>query len=463
LLVASALAIACSDRAILDSSEPTDGGFDADVEPPRDATRDRGSSDVAKADDPRIDRAAGEDGVSGNDERESSSDGTDSSADGGDTSADGVDASSDGAIDATTVGSNDADAANETGSSDDALDPSDADAAEAVAIDSGSDGDGGSDPGDAASSGNDADAPGEPRFDNPSCVGLAAACGPSQSQDCCHRATISGGAFLRSYDGVGFTDPSYPATIGTFQLDTFEVTVGRFRAFVDAGFGTQTNSPASGSGALPTVSTSGWNAGDNVNLEADTTALRAALKCSAPYDTWTDTPSSNETRPINCVTWYEAFAFCIWDGARLPSEAEWNYAAAGGNEQRVYPWSVPPTAASVSETYASYWLDSTRQCFGDGMDGCALSDLITVGSKPSGRGRWGQADLGGNVWEWTRDTFSNPYAIDSCSNCADLSRGAMKSIRGGSFFGTSSTLLASGRAQGVAATRYYTVGIRCAR
>jgi formylglycine-generating enzyme required for sulfatase activity len=187
------------------------------------------------------------------------------------------------------------------------------------------------------------------------------------------------------------------------------------------------------------------------------------IKCSDEYQTWTDTPSSNDNRPINCVTWYEAFAFCVWDGGRLPTEAEWNYAAAGGSEQRVYPWSVPAISTTISDTNASYWVDPTKQCYGDGISGCAAADLIAVGTKPAGRGRWGHADLGGNVWEWARDTFSNPYDSASCSNCVDLSKGTMKVLRGGSFYGTSSTLLASGRSQGVATTRYYTVGIRCAR
>ncbi len=47
---------------------------------------------------------------------------------------------------------------------------------------------------------------------------------------------------------------------------------------------------------------------------------------------------SNENQPINCVTWYEAFAFCISDGGYLPTAAEWNYAAAGGSDQRAYPF-----------------------------------------------------------------------------------------------------------------------------
>ena len=127
------------------------------------------------------------------------------------------------------------------------------------------------------------------------------------------------------------------------------MTVGRFRAFVNAGKGTQANPPSPGDGAHPLLGQSGWSSSFNGSLPTDTTALRAALKCSGSYDTWTDTPGGNETLAMNCLTWFDAFAFCAWDGGRLPTEAEWNYAAAGGSEQRVYPW-----GATIDSTKARY-------------------------------------------------------------------------------------------------------------
>jgi formylglycine-generating enzyme required for sulfatase activity len=54
----------------------------------------------------------------------------------------------------------------------------------------------------------------------------------------------------------------------------------------------------------------------------------AALKCQM-VPSWTDTAGANEALPMNCLTWYAAFAFCVWDGGFLPTEAEWNYAATG--------------------------------------------------------------------------------------------------------------------------------------
>ena len=59
------------------------------------------------------------------------------------------------------------------------------------------------------------------------------------------------------------------------------------------------------------------------------------------------------------MNWFESYAFCIWDGGFLASEAEWNYAAAGGSEQRYYPWSSPATSTTIDGTYAVFFTSST--------------------------------------------------------------------------------------------------------
>src|SRR5262249_1934838 len=162
-------------------------------------------------------------------------------------------------------------------------------------------------------------------------------------------------------------------------------------------------------------------------LPVDTIALMASLKCSAGvnggtttmFDTWTDSVGQNETRPINCVTWYEAMAFCAWDGGYLPTEAEWNYAATGGRDQPADVWSTPPSSVSVDPTRGSYYSDnSPTGCIGDGNAACTLADLLPVGSKPAGDGKWGQSDLFGNVEEWGLD-WKDTYQT-SCVDCADL-------------------------------------------
>jgi sulfatase modifying factor 1 len=281
-----------------------------------------------------------------------------------------------------------------------------------------------------------------------SCQSLAATCGPSGNDDCCKTLLVPGGTFKRSYDGVDYLDPNYPATVSDFYLDKYEVTVGRFRVFVDAGMGTQTSPPASGAAAHPGIAGSGWNATWNTHLPASTAALMMRIKCEASYQTFTDTPGSNESRPVNCLDWYLAFAFCAWDGGRLATEAEWNYAAAAGTEQRYYPWSSPPSSTTIDDSYAVY-------CGGT----CRVQN---VGSKsPKGDGKWGQSDLGGNVWEWTLDWSEGAYPMP-CHDCAVVAAGSYRAFRSGSNDDIAATLRSAVRH--VYYPEYHgVVGSRCAR
>jgi formylglycine-generating enzyme required for sulfatase activity len=284
-----------------------------------------------------------------------------------------------------------------------------------------------------------------------SCASLTATCGPS-SESCCKSSLVPGGTFYRSYDGVDFTDMSYPATVADFNLDKYEITVGRFRQFVTAGMGTQANPPAAGAGAHPLIAGSGWDSTWNTNLSANTAGLEATVKCGGGYQTWTDTAGSNESQPMNCIDWYTAFAFCAWDGGRLPTEAEWNYAASGGSEQRYYPWSSPATSTTADDSYAVY-------CGG------SCSGTQNVGSKsPKGDGKWGQSDLAGNVFEWTLDWYDT-YQMP-CNNCADItdtSASYRVMIRGGSFDNVASDFRSAERDYYGPENHEYGIGVRCAR
>jgi len=277
-----------------------------------------------------------------------------------------------------------------------------------------------------------------------SCVGLAKTCGPSGNGDCCASLPVPGGTFNRS------DDPTAPATVSDFYLDKYEITVGRFRQFVNAGMGTQLSPPADGAGVHPLIPGSGWNSMWKTNLQTNTAALTTGLKCHSAWQTWTDTPGANESRPQNCINWYEASAFCAWDGGRLATEAEWNYAAAGGNEQRAYPWSSPPTSTTIDDSYAVY-------CGG------SCSSTQNVGSKsPKGDGKWGQSDLAGNLWEWTLDWYAN--YTSSCNNCADLTAASYRAIRGGDFNVVASYLRSAFRVDnGFPDYHNSGVGARCAR
>jgi formylglycine-generating enzyme len=280
-----------------------------------------------------------------------------------------------------------------------------------------------------------------------SCVGLSENCGAMGAESCCVSGVVPGGTFNRGNDGA------YPATVSEFRLDRYEVTVGRFRAFVGAYPGSK---PVSGAGAHPRIGGGGWDAAWDGSLPVDQAALVSAVKCESTYQTWTDAAGVNEGLPMNCVSWYVAFAFCAWDGGRLPTEAEWNYAAAGGVEQRQYPWSVPAGSTVIDGSHAVYG------CMEDGVSGCAFTDIATVGSRsPRGDGLWGQSDLGGSLWEWTLDWYAG--YLSPCNDCANLTASSHRVLRGGGWLYAASSLLSSARVDGVPAGRNRVLGVRCAR
>jgi len=178
------------------------------------------------------------------------------------------------------------------------------------------------------------------------------------------------------------------------------------------------------------------------------------------YQTWTDAPGANENKPMNCVSWYEAMAFCIWDGGYLPTEAEWNYAASGGDEQRAYPWSNPASSTSIDCTLANYKIDNPAgmHCV-DSTTGA----VNRVGSESTeGDGRWKHSDLAGNVWEWTLDWSASAYPLP-CNDCANLTTSSSRVIRGGSFFVVASILRAANRDPYAPTSRASSLGLRCAR
>ncbi len=287
----------------------------------------------------------------------------------------------------------------------------------------------------------------------PSCEGSTSNCGPNGNESCCLSPLIPQTTYNRS------NDSSYPATISEFRLDRFEVTVGRFRKFVNAYPG---SIPTAGKGAHPKIANSGWNTSWNASMPTTKTNLETTITdcAGSSWVTWTSTSDGGRERfPMNCVSWFEAVAFCIWDGGWLATEAEWNLAAAGGSEQRKYPWSNPPSSTTIDATYAVY------DCTGDGSAAqiCDFTDFLRVGSRSTkGDGRWGHADLGGNLWEWVLDLGAN-YPLP-CTDCANISSGTERIRRGGRMASDSSQLLTPYRAYTRPPTDRGTgTGLRCAR
>ena len=297
---------------------------------------------------------------------------------------------------------------------------------------------------------------GTPAGLNASCNGLPPTCGPQETEDCCASPLLPGGMFYRGEN----TDNGAPATLSPFRLDRFEVTVGRYRRFVEAYDAWRSaGHPNANEGAHPNAPGTGWDpAWDSelAILAPNAATLRQNLACSAAgNNTWSDAPGAHETRPIGCVNWYQSFAFCIWDGGYLPTEAEFNFAQTGGDERRYLPWSSPPSAQQYDRKYASF------ECgIENGLEDC----IFRVGAHPLGDGRFGQADLGGNVWEWTLDyEVEYPTPCQDCTSMLDPGGPASEGriMRGGGWANGSSGMRVGYRiGHNPQSMR---VGFRCAR
>lgn len=226
----------------------------------------------------------------------------------------------------------------------------------------------------------------------PSCEGLKTQCAGTS---CCTTVDLPAGTVAVGRGPSGgdacppefmsecFSDeaPEHDVAVDSFALDHYAVTVGRFRAFVAAW--NDNWRPAEGNGEITGVAGSGWQLAWNDYLPGS-----FDLECNASA-TWTEAPGADEDKPIGCVNWYHAQAFCIWDGGRLPTEAEWEYAAAGAEQNRLYPWGGAP-------------IDETRSVFDTGT-------IEPVGTKPDGAGRWGHMDLAGNTSEWVFDCYDDDF------------------------------------------------------
>ncbi|MGO9835015.1 MAG: formylglycine-generating enzyme family protein, partial [Polyangiaceae bacterium] len=292
-------------------------------------------------------------------------------------------------------------------------------------------------------------------------------CG-SASESCCTSQEVTpNGTYYRTYtnSGSGPTGEADPATVSGFRLDKYLVTVGRFRQFVTAWNGGSGYTPPAGSGKHTHLNGGsglnatgggyepGWVTSDNSNIAP----TNANLACNSTFQTWTNTAGSQENLPINCVNWFESYAFCIWDGGFLPSEAEWEYAAAGGSQQREYPWGTAAVGTACPGTGCQY---AIYNCDYPGSGSCTgVTNIAPVGYAASGAGLWGQLDLAGEMWEWNLDWYASSY-VDPCTDCANLTAASLRVIRGGFFNDPASYLLPPLRDISTPTTRSSNIGLR---
>ena len=278
--------------------------------------------------------------------------------------------------------------------------------------------------------------------EGPSCNGLAPC---TTADNCCTNVLLPGGEFQRD----NASGAEHTAKVSSFRLDAFEVTVGRFRKFVGAG----APKPKPGSGAHTHVAggiggwDSAWDSALPLPSQWDTAIATCGVDNASPKPSWSPTPKGKENHPMNCVSFPQAFAFCIWDGGFLPTEAELNYAYVNGSQQTTYPWGNNAPAPTLAVYDAS-------------------GPLQDVGTKP--KTGLGFFDLAGNLYEFTLDSYlplGQGYPKSPCADCAVIAAGVTEHvIRGGGWLNYADSLKASDPTNRI--KFYYAgnnVGFRCAR
>ena len=226
--------------------------------------------------------------------------------------------------------------------------------------------------------------------------------------------TIHGGTFdMGASDGESDELPVHSVTVPTFEMTKTEVTVFQYKDCVDSGACTE---------ELEGVGSCNWEV------------------------------SGYEGHPINCVDWQQAVDFCEWIGGRLPSEAEWEYAASNGSAENIYPWK-----------------DETATCdyavMHEGGAGCGEGSTWPVCSKTTGNTSLGLCDMAGNVWEWVQDWYHENYTDAPTDGSAWEDSGDYRVMRGGSWRDVDTEYLrASGRSVLLSSSgRSEYIGFRCAR
>ncbi len=224
---------------------------------------------------------------------------------------------------------------------------------------------------------------------------------------------ITGGTFMMGSDsGSSNEQPVHQVTVPAFEINLTEVTVAQYQACVDAG----------------------------VCTELD--------QCGSYYN-WG--VAGREDHPVNCVDWLQAVDFCTWVGGRLPSEAEWEYAARGDGQDITYPWGED----SPSCAYA---------VMNDGGYGCGMDRTWAVCSKTAGNTAQGLCDMAGNVWEWVQDWYHSDYnGAPSDGSAWEDPSGSGRVRRGGGFGDYAGVLRAAGRDYASPSVRSGFVGFRCTR
>ena len=211
---------------------------------------------------------------------------------------------------------------------------------------------------------------------------------------------VPGGTFQMGTNDFESSRPLISVTLSGFWMGKYEVTVGQYRAYCTAT-----------GRSMPTAPSWGWI----------------------------------DSHPMVHVSWHDAVAYGTWSGLKLPTEAQWEYAASGGDGRKL-PW-------------GNTW-DSSR-CINRESYEAGAETTAPVGSRLSGVSPFGMLDMAGNAWEWCSDWYGT-YGSGSATNPTGPSSGSFKVLRGGSWgYGSGAAFFrCAGRAHSTLSNVSYDGGFR---
>ncbi|TNF28954.1 MAG: hypothetical protein EP329_16860 [Deltaproteobacteria bacterium] len=231
---------------------------------------------------------------------------------------------------------------------------------------------------------------------------------------------IRGGDFeMGSNDGPDNERPRHRVILGGFELGRTEVTVDEYARCVAAG---------------------------------DCTAPETGQR----YCNWER--EGRGRHPVNCVTWEQASRFCAWAGGRLPTEAEWEFAARSRGKHQRYPWGdeEPNCQRAV--------MNQTKGVTSQVTEGCGEDRTWEVCSSSRGSTTEGLCDMAGNVWEWVSDWYRQDYYDQSPrTDPRGPGDGSGRVIRGGDLFSLPRDLSTTRRGLQRPTLAHARGGFRCAR
>ena len=235
---------------------------------------------------------------------------------------------------------------------------------------------------------------------------------------------------IRDYVNYTAERPVHPVSISAFYIDKQEIDNAQYRRFLE--YLERTNDASM----------------DHPDQPADLGHAQQYVAGDLSLD----------DHPAVGINWFDAYAYCKWAGKRLPTEAEWEYAARGGDGvYRKYPWgNENPDAEGI-------WRANYMPKDGQSKDGHDLT--APVGSYPDGISPFGVLDMAGNAEEWVQDWLSFGY-YEQTAGALDPqgpATGQNKVIKGGSHISDEHHIRIATRLYGAPHVKTPNTGIRCIR